>query len=162
MRTIIRVTGIKEIDNCLQAMPLALKDRTLQNAGAAAAKPLIEKAKLLAPEGPTGNLVDSIGIVKGRFNQVQSLQREVGAVTAGPRRGKFKGYAAHLVEYGTKPRFTKGKGKIRKVKNAFRGVMKKTPFMEPAFNATKGMIRAIYNTEAGKAVIRTIRRYIKR
>lgn len=162
MRTIIKVTGIKEIDDCFKAMPLALADKTLQQVGAAVAKPLIAKAKLIAPEGPTGNLVDSIGVVKGKFNQVASLQREVGEVTVGPRRGKFKGYAAHLVEYGTKPRYTKGKGKIRKIKNAYRGIMKKKPFMGPAFNATKDLMKSMYNTEVAKKLVAVMKRTLKR
>jgi hypothetical protein len=161
MRTIIKVTGIKEIDNALRAMKIEMADKTLQLASVAAAKPLITKAKLLAPEGPTGNTIDSIGAVKGSFNQVKSLQREIGEVTVGPRRGRYKGYAAHLIEYGTRPRMTKGKGKIRKVKNAYRGTTPKKPFMEPAFNATRNLMLQRYNVEAGKKVLAAIRRTIK-
>src|SRR5690348_5324596 len=103
----IAVTGIKEIDQAFKQMPLQMTDKVLQNANAAAAKILVNKAQLLAPEGPTGHLVDSIGVVKGSFNQVKSLQREIGQVSVGPRRGgRYKGWAGHLVEYGTKARFT--------------------------------------------------------
>lgn len=158
----ISVTGIKEIDEVLKGMPLQLSDKVLQSAHAAAAKPLIEKAKLIAPEGPTGNLVDSIGAVKGNFNQVASLQREVGQVTVGPRRGgRYKGYAGHLVEYGTKGRKTKGKGNKRPVRNANRGVMPKKPFMEPAFQSTKTEVESRIATEIGKKLSSFMKRTIK-
>lgn len=157
----ITLTGVKEIDACLKAMPLQLTDRVLQQAGVSASKVLVAKAKLLAPEGPNGNLVDSIGAVKGSFNQVRSLQREVGQVTVGPRRGRYKGYHAHLVEYGTRPRYTKGRGKKRKVRNAYRGIMRKKPFMEPAFQATRTQVLNDYNTQVAKSLLRTMRRTLK-
>jgi hypothetical protein len=158
MKPRITVTGVKEIDDCLRAMPIAMTDKVLQQAGMSAAKPLINKAKLTAPEGPTGNLVDSIGAVKTRGSQ-----REIGEVTAGPRRGgKYKGYAGHLVEYGTRARYTRGTGGKRKVRNAYRGVMPKKPFMAPAFAATKDQVLRGYNTEVAKVLVRTMKRTLKK
>src|SRR5690606_29094571 len=58
------LTGHKDIDRVLKALPKELQHTVQQQAHVDAAKPLIEKEKLLAPEGPTGNLVDSIGAVK--------------------------------------------------------------------------------------------------
>lgn len=161
MKVNLSVTGVEEIDKVLKGLPLQLSDRVLQQAHAAAAKPLVDRAKMTAPEGPTGNLVDSIGVVKGSFNQVKSLQRDVGQVTVGPRRGKYKGNAAHLVEYGTKGRYTKGKGKRIGYKNAYRGVMPKKPFMEPSFVQTKSEVESRINVEIGRKLYSFMKRTLK-
>ncbi len=158
----IYVTGVDQIDNVLKGMPRQLTDKVLQTANAAAAKPLITRAQLMAPEGPNGYVVDSIGVVKTGFNQVASLQRGVGAISVGPRRGgSYKGWHAHLIEFGTKGRYTLGKGRIRKVVNAFRGIMKARPFMQPAFEATKNVVLASINTEIGKKLNAFMKKTIK-
>lgn len=157
----VKVTGVDEIDSVLKVLPLALTDSILQQAGSNAGKILVNKAKLLAPEGPTGYLIDSIGVVKGRFNQVVSLQRDIGAVTIGPRRGRYKGYAAHLVEYGTRKRQTKGRGKKRIIRKANRGTMPRKPFMKPAFDATIGQMQQSYNAFVSRRIIQVMRKKLK-
>jgi hypothetical protein len=63
-----------------------------------------------------------------------------------------------MVEYGTRPRYTKGKGRKRRYKNAYRGIMPRKPLMEPAFQATRTQVVSSINTEIGK----TLYRYMKR
>jgi HK97 gp10 family phage protein len=157
----IKLTGVKEIDEVFNKLPLALQDRVLQQAHREAAKPLIAKAKALAPKDK-GNLFQSIGVQTGGFNQVKSLQREVGAVKVGPRRGKYKGGHAHLIEYGTMGRYTKGKGKVKKYKNAYRGMVRKKPFMEPAFQATKSQLINISAEHYAKPIRNLMRRTLKK
>src|ERR1700754_827425 len=99
MNVRLSVTGVKEIDKVLKAWPKELSHSALGAAHLAAAKPLIEKEKLMAPEGPNGNLVDSIGGIKTPIKKAQVI----GEVSVGPRRtGRFKGNHGHLVEFGTK------------------------------------------------------------
>lgn len=144
-------TGVKEIDKALQMMPKELNHATLGSAHLAAGKPVIEKAKLLAPEGPEGNLVDSIGGIKTPMKHAGS----VGEVSIGPRRTRtYRGHHGHLVEFGTRPRKNK--------KGANRGVMPAKPFMEPAFQSTKAKVIENIRVEIGKKVYATMRRYIKR
>lgn len=146
----ISVTGVAEIDKVLKALPKEMNHKILGAAHAGAAKPLVERAKLLAPEGPTGNLVDSIGVVKSNIKRANKL----GEVVVGPRkRGRYKGYAGHLVEYGTRKRRTR--------KGANRGSMKPKPFMRPAFNQTKGIVERQIGNEIGKVMVRTMRRYLR-
>lgn len=148
----IRTTGIKQIDDVLEGLPDVLTDKVLQNANIYAAKPLIEKAKLLAPEGPTGNLVDSIGALKASGSTLDS--RALGQIQVGPRRrGGYKGFAGHLVEYGTKMRKNKA--------GANRGKMTPNPFMEKAFDATKDEILHRFNDGTGKALASFMRKTIK-
>lgn len=146
----ITVIGVKEIDKVLKELPASLSHSVMGAAHAAAAKPLVDKAKLLAPEGPTGNLVDSIGVVKTPSKKAN----RVGEVKVGPRRkGGYKGFAGHLVEYGTKKRQTK--------KGANRGVMKAKPFMQPAFNQTKDIVERSISLEVGRSVLRTMKRHLR-
>lgn len=147
----VRVTGAKEIDQVLKGLPKQLSHQVLQNAHAAAAKPLIEAEKLGAPEGPTGNLVDSIGAVKTSFGRANAL----GEITVGPRRkGRFKGFAAHLVEYGTKARSLISNG-------ANRGIMPAKPFALPAWEKTKDTVQSLINAQIGRKLYSFMKRVIK-
>jgi len=147
----IRTTGVKEIDAVLKGLNDQLSDKVIQAANIYASKPLVEKAKLLAPEGPTGHLVDSIGAVK---DAAKLDSRAIGQVQVGPRRrGGYKGFAGHLVGYGTKERQTK--------KGANRGKMIPNNFMEKAFNATKEEILNRFNDTTGRSLANFMKRTVK-
>lgn len=99
-----------------------------------AAKPVIQRAKELAPE-QDGDLRKSIGAIPGR-GRGKGEQ-----VYIGPRRGgRFKGYTGHLVEYGTAPHIIKAKaagGLLRLRGNVFAEEVQHPgsaahPFMRPA------------------------------
>jgi|SRR5690606_31370984 len=147
----IRVTGVKEIDTVIRKLPDQVNHKLLQSAHLQALKLTVDKAKMLAPEGPTGNLVDSIGTVRPSFKRAS----ELGLVESGPRRkGRYKGQAGHLVEYGTRPRQTK--------KGANRGAMKAKPFMEPAWESTKNDVIKSINQYLGRALVNFMKRVIRR
>ena len=159
----LSISGNKDIDAVLAGLPKQLSHRVLQAAHADAAKPLVTKAKLTAPEGPTGNLVDSIGVQRSRYNLVAKGTANIGEVNVGPRRGRYKGYAGHLVEFGTKARVTKGKGKKRRgMKSSFRGIMPKKPFMEPSFIATRSQVINNIAESIGKKLNAFMKRTIKK
>lgn len=149
----IRLTGVAEIDAVLKGLPKEVNNKLLTTAHTNAAKFTVEKAKLLAPEGPTGNLVDSIGTQAIGL----STQRSLGATHTGPRRGRGRGQrgsAGHLNEYGTKLRKTKS--------GANRGKMTAKPFMSPAWEATKQKVENSISDELGKAVLKFIRKTLKK
>ncbi len=146
----LRLTGEEDIDKVLRGLPLQINHKVLQAAHTSAAKVLVDAEKQSAPEGPTGHLVDSIGVIKTPFGSASSL----GEINVGPRRGRYKGYAAHLVEYGTKPRKNK--------KGANRGVMPKRPFAKPSWDRTKGRIQSSINEQLGRHLYNFMRRTIKR
>lgn len=145
----IAVTGLKEIDDVLRGLPLQLEHRVLQAGFADAAKLIVNKAKLLAPEGPTGGLVDSIGVVKPGFTAAEGI----GEVHVGPRRGKFKGHHAHLVETGTVKRNKTGPN---------RGTMPAHPFMGPAFEQTNTAVLETVRLSIGRKLYAFMRRTIKK
>lgn len=146
----LRLVGVKEIDAVLKGLPAQLNHKVLQSAHAKAVKPTVDAAKLLAPEGPSGGLIDSIGVVKTNFRRAN----ELGEIQAGPRRGRYKGNAGHLVEYGTKARYNK--------RGAYRGVMKRKPFMQPAWDKTKNQVVTTINTEIGRSLYSFMKRTIRR
>lgn len=149
----IRLTGVAEIDAVLKGLPKEVNNKLLTTAHTQAAKFIVEKAKLLAPEGPTGNLIDSIGTQATGINR----QRSLGETHTGPRRGRGKGqrgFAGHLVEYGTKTRRTK--------KGANRGKMTPKPFMAPAWEGTKAKVEPSIADFLGKALLKFMRKTLKK
>jgi len=149
MSVTIAITGIKELDMVLKMMPRAIDDKFMLQVNTEKAKPLVQRMKLTAPEGPTGNLVDSIGVVR-----MSKRLGQLGTVWVGPRRkGGHRGFAGHLVEFGTKTRTNK--------RGANRGIMPKTPFAEPSFIATAPQIKAGETEAIAKVLVKTMRRYLK-
>lgn len=145
----LRLTGAKEIDQVLRGLPLQVNHKVLQAAHASAAKVLVDAEKLAAPEGPTGGLIDSIGIIKTPRGKASSL----GEINVGPRRGRYKGHAAHLVEFGTKPRNYRG---------ANRGVMPRKPFALPSWLKTKDKIQSSISLQLGRHLLRFMKSTIKK
>lgn len=145
----MRFTGVKEIDQVLKGLDKQLNHKILQQAHASASKVLVDAAKLTAPEGPTGNTIDSIGVVKTPFAKAS----ELGLIDVGPRRGRYKGNVAHLIEYGTRRRSLNN--------GANRGTMPANPFMEPSWERTKDTVLNSINRFLGATLFRFMKRTIK-
>ena len=117
MSTGIKLQGFKEMERLLDKLPGRLDRRVIRGALTKTAKPLVKAVKAKVPVF-TGNLKKSIGafsLKHGKGRNRSTVAIAVGARTS----GKFKGYHAHLVEFGT-------------VK------MKARPFLRPAFDRHKG------------------------
>lgn len=150
----IKVIGDKELESFLKGLPAKFSHRLLQTAHANAAKPLVQAEKLLAPKRE-GDLRESIGIKKTSIKKANAVgEIKVGALY---RKG---GRTAHLIEYGTKQRRLKGKGQYRKGTN--RGLVQAKPFVEPAFNRTKDLVRGSIVEELKKATIAFANRTLKK
>lgn len=149
----ISITGLKEIDRTLKALPKELQHKLLTQAHRAAAKPLVEREKLLAPEGPTGTLIDSIGVTTTPIKKANTI----GEIRVGPRRKRpHRGFHGHLVEFGTKERFLKGRGKY--AAGTSRGVMPAKPFAAPAFQQTKGIIPDRIREQIARKMVNRMKR----
>jgi len=146
----LRLTGHEDIDRVLRGLPLQVNHRVLQQAHASAAKELVDAEKLAAPEGPTGGLVDSIGVIKTPIGKAGAL----GEINVGPRRGRYKGYAAHLVEYGTSRRANR--------RGANRGIMPKKPFALRSWLKTKDRVQSSIAFHLSRALLRYMNRTIKK
>lgn len=146
----LRLTGHKDVDKVLKGLPLQVNHKVLQAAHTSAAKVLVTAQKLSAPEGPTGNLVDSIGVIKTPIKKANAL----GEIHVGARRGRYKGHAAHLVEYGTKQR--------RNKRGANRGRMIARPFAQPSWLKTKDKVMKGINDHLSRHLSNFMRRTIRR
>lgn len=151
MSASLKVTGVKELDSLLIGLPSEVTYPILTATARTAAKPLVDLEKALAPIGPTHNLVNSIGIVKA--------SDDVGGVVVGPRRrGGYKGFAAHLIEFGTAVRQLLGKGLYSR---GNRGRLKPEPFLEPAFLQTNGKIIDSMALILSKKIVAKMKRVLK-
>jgi HK97 gp10 family phage protein len=147
MNFTLKLTGVKELDKVLRGVPKELSHKLIGDANTLAAKPLVEREKQLAPVGPTGNLVSSIGVVRTTFKKANVL----GEITVGPRRqGGYKGFHGHWIEFGTKKRQTK--------KGANRGSVPAKPFAEPAYMQTKDQVLGSINQNLGRKIIQRMKK----
>lgn len=153
----VRVEGLREMERALMEMKTSTAGGVVRRAMKKAFAPFADAAKAAAPIGPTGNLKDGI-TVSSKLNRNQSRE-------AGFRRGKGTEimYAgadaphAHLVEFGTGPRFHKS-GK-------YVGEMPPNPFMRGAWDGTKGAVlddlTDLMRIEIDKAVARAQRKAMR-
>jgi HK97 gp10 family phage protein len=84
----------------------------------------------------TGNLWESLGNITGRSKEFVNVQ-----IGARAKRG-FKGWHAHLLEFGTSRRSTK--------RGANRGAAKPRPFMKPAFDKTFPAVKATFENNVAQ------------
>lgn len=130
------IKGIDELNQVLAGFDSKFGAQQLDKILRKAAAPMVREAKRLSSNADvTGDTTKSIGII---------ANRKAGSITVGPRRGNgFKGYHAHLLEYGTAPHIIKAKaagGLLRWAGGAATQVQHPgsaaQPFMRPAFDAT--------------------------
>lgn len=125
--------GAADLDRALKAMARTTAKRTARKAMAKALSPVEEAARALAPQGPTGNLRDSVTIsYKLNPSQAKEAGRE-GPDVAHMYVGAGSPHA-HLVEFGTAARHHKS-GK-------FVGVMPPNPWMRPAWDDNRDAVLA--------------------
>lgn len=146
------VLGRKELDRLFRNLPKEVSHKLMQEGNRVAAKPMVERAKQLVSKD-TDTLEESIGIVKVPIKRAQVI----GEINLGPRRrGKYRGFHGHLVEFGTKPRVLKGRGKYPA--GTKRGTMPAKPFMRPAFNQTRQQVLDSITKSTAKRVVSRMKR----
>ncbi len=129
------MSGVRELDKLLKKLPERVARNVVRGAVRKAGKVVETEMRTRAPVGPTGNLKASIGQIGVRQPDKRKVVRTVGAL----RGGGFKGYHAHLVEFGT-------------VK------MPARPFIRPAWDQTQGEALKVMGKELGKGVEKAARR----
>jgi HK97 gp10 family phage protein len=149
--------GIEELSQVLDGLAgdKKLSGKVVRGILNKAAKPIIVDAQSRVSK-KDGDLQKAIGAIAGR-GRGKGEQ-----IYVGPRRGgRFKGYAGHLVEYGTAPHIIKAKaagGHLRLHGNVFveevhhPGAVAK-PFMRPAFDSKKDEAIGIIKDECKKIIL---------
>lgn len=144
MSVTLSLTGAKELDAALKGLPDQVSERILYQAHIDAAFPLVAAAHFLAPVGKTGNLADSIGIERVGVKR----GGEIGQIQVGPRRGgSFRGFHGHLIEFGK----TNRDGSMTAPR----------PFMEPAFERTKGQVENGISNFLSKRITNFLKRTVR-
>lgn len=127
----IKVEGLKELDRALQDMAKSTAKRTVRRAMEKSLEPVAAAARANAPrsKGKGKHIVDSIAVssklVKAQAKEARGDResRHLMLMYVGPKEPH-----AHLVEFGTGPRYHKSSGKSV-------GSMPPSPFMRPAWDA---------------------------
>lgn len=131
----IQFQGLDELGEVLAGLPGKLGDQVVDKILRKAAQKMLRRAKELSSNADvTGDTTKSIGII---------ANRKTNSIKLGPRRGNgFKGYHAHLLEYGTAPHVIRAKaaGGLLHFAGTYTtevhhpGIAAQ-PFMRPAFDA---------------------------
>lgn len=97
------LTGVNEVIKGLHAVTdHVFHEKILQGAMKSALQPILKQARFDAPEGPTGNLRNSIGVRSAKV-------RKPATTAAAVQFGVFSPHA-YIVQEGTGPRFKKSDG----------------------------------------------------
>lgn len=157
MEVDIEVKGLDELEKRLLKFGAEMGEKTLNSALMSASLPMFKTAKSLAP----GSIKDAITRRKIRNTKsrrlavrgIKSTGRSAGGVALIVNRKKAP--HAHLLEFGTEPRYTKGKGwkKVYKA-GAFRGKGPRLLYMTKAWEMHKNSSLEIFK--------KTLTRKIKR
>jgi HK97 gp10 family phage protein len=132
MSASMKISGFKELDALLQSMPGRLARPGVDAGLRRALQPVAAAARSMA----RGSLSKSVKIAP----TIEKSQRAKSLVKPGKgRRVMYVGLTAphaHLVEFGTGPRYQKTKG------NKYVGIMPPNPFLRPAWDAHKDKVLA--------------------
>lgn len=131
----MELSGFREIEAALAELPKATAKNVVKRAATDALQPMADDAKGKAPRDE-GDLAEGISVTSQIVSSQASDSRKPGKqevrMFMGPNyRPGTPGYAphAHLVEFGTEERVTKG--------GVNRGRMPAQPFIRPAYDAGK-------------------------
>jgi len=142
----IKFNGFEALQKILSEVPQDIAKKAGIDALKLAAKPILEEAQNLVPEGHSGKLADSLEIA------VKKASFPIVKVQANRKKG---GYHAHLVELGTVARKTKTKPAHDT------GTMPKKPFLRPAFNSKKQESLKIVLSEIAVKIAARLKRELK-
>jgi HK97 gp10 family phage protein len=128
--------GFDALNEVLAGLPGKFGAQTVDKILRKAAQPYLKKAKELSSnQDVTGDTTKSLGII---------ANRKTNSITVGPRRGgQYKGYVAHILEYGAAPHRIAAKAAGGLL--SFAGTLTHEvnhpgiaaqPFLRPAFDAT--------------------------
>lgn len=129
----LQFKGFEELGQVFDALPGRLGPKVVQGILRKAAKPIVAEAKRLSSNADvSGDTTESIGII---------ANRSANGLTIGPRRtGKYNGWYAHILEYGSAAHVIRPKkGKALSFlggtfKSANHPGTVAQPFMRPAFD----------------------------
>lgn len=151
------VYGAKELGEVLDALPKSLSDSVLRQTGKKALQPVVDEAKTIVARqslGTTADLLNSIEVSTVLKPSQKKANQKTGDVVVYAGASSPKGNVAHLVEFGTGPRYHKD--------GSYAGIMKAEPFMRPAWDANKNKVLEIFRVEIWNVLKTTARKLVGR
>lgn len=152
----IKLNGFAELGKVMERLPADIAKKVSVDALRAGAKPMLEHAQLIVPEGRTGILGKSLEIATKKATGNTAVVK----VQASRKKG---GYHAHLVELGTKPHEIRNVvigGKFYPV--VHHQGSKKKPFLRPAFESKKAETLKIILEQVGDKIAKRIKQALKK
>ncbi|MEN7549316.1 HK97-gp10 family putative phage morphogenesis protein [Rapidithrix thailandica] len=160
----VKLKNWEQAKRMLKDMDNRMTKKVIEGTMRKAAKPLVRSAKSKAPKGDTGNLRKSIGTFVSKSSERKKNLKA--GIWAGPRtRGSHKGFHAHLIEFGTKKRKpTKGEYLVFEVDGVLVfakevAPVKPQPFMQPAYQESKGQMEQVMFKEFGNEFQKVAKKY---
>ena len=147
-----QLEGFDALNEVLAGLPGRFGDQQVDKILRKAAQPYLKKARELSSNADvTGDTTKSLGII---------ANRKANSITVGPRRGgQYKGYVAHILEYGAAPHriAAKAAGGLLSFAGTFTkevnhpGIAAQ-PFLRPAFDATSGQMVQSVNDQCAEII----------
>jgi HK97 gp10 family phage protein len=150
----VKTTGFRELERALLDLPKSTARGTARRAMVQALQPVLSAAQGSVPRGATGNLAAGLAI-SSTLNKNQA--RSARADRVGGLLTLYVGAQsphAHLVEFGTGPRFHKS-GK-------FVGVSPARPFLRPAWDGNAAQVLEILSAHLRVEIEKTLARAARR
>lgn len=158
MKVSVKVEGLKELDEALKDLPQATGKNVMRRAAEKALAPVIAAAKTFVPVDH-GDLKRSLKVSRKLSKRQAALMRQEYRTEGKAAVSVFAGPSAlphaHLIEFGTKPRYQKSTGK-------FVGQVAAQPFMRPAWDAKQNDVLAIFTKEMWTEIEKAAKRQAKK
>lgn len=153
--------GAEELERALRELPTAaLRKATIQRAFRKAGMPIVQAANIARPSGAIRSGLEVS--IRPNLSKRQRRSQAPSTTSVEMFLGLGPSRLAHLFEFGTDARFTKGKGKKRKVKGAYRGRMTAHPYLRPAWDGGARKMLDDFGKILWKDIEATAKRYARR
>jgi hypothetical protein len=155
-RVYMALEGAADLERALRELPKAsMRRAVIQSAFRRAALPIITDANLKLP--PAAQRVGIKVEIRAGLSRRQRSSRAPRANVIEMFLGVGPSRLSHLFEFGTSPRYTTGKGKLPA--GLYRGSMKATPYLRPAWDAGNRALLDEFGRLLWKSIETTARRY---
>jgi hypothetical protein len=137
----IYLTGDKELFLLFEEMPRNLAELIIKGVSAKAGRAIVREAKKMTPDGPTGNLKRSIGVIRAKKGKPYV---NIGARVK--KKGRLEsGFHAGWIAFGTA--------------NGVKGI---GPWIQEAASRVENEVNQIVYRESGKIIDQRVRKYVKK
>lgn len=148
---LVKIDGLKELQNALEQLPKEIQGRPLRSAVSAAAKVVVDDVKTRVPVGETGNLKTAVYRYRSRRNSATGRETFFVGIRQGKAQYKDTAYNRRKGRVG-KSYKTAGEAYYWRFLEFGTAKMQARPFLRPAFEAQKSRAVEVMKERLGKAI----------